>query len=234
MSYRITLNRPPVIECDTVDEVLALAEVATRFAGRFAIDAEPEPEPERIELPATTIQPRITDTKTATPKQAAKAITAYLRTKGKAARVSELCRELGLVETSVRDALAGPEFLELGKGFFRLADSEPVAASPAASALPKRRGRPPKVQAEPAPEDDSPADEWEEPTRPVRKATPPKPAAPATPNLADRIASVLRANGALGIMTVALHVGESGSLVKSVMTGRPDLFKLTGDGWQLA
>ncbi len=245
MSYRITLNRPPVVECDTPEEAIALAEIAMQrpccgpseisVSIGAAVTIPPETEPTRklVEVPQTEVRPTVTDWKSATPKQATKAITAYLQRKGKAARVSELCRELSLTETSVRGALAGDEFLELGKGFFRLANSAP-AAEPTQPTQAKRRGRPPKPRPEVESEPADAADDWEEPARPLRKPGPAKPAAPATPNLADRIASVLRREGALGVMTIALNVDETGSLVKSVLTGRPDLFKLSGDGWGLA
>lgn len=237
MSYRITLNRPPVIECDTVDEVLALAEVASRFTERFA--AEPElietPARKLITFPDSEIRPTVTATKTATPKQATKAITGYLQQKGKAARVSELCRELSLVEASVRAALAGDEFLELGKGFFRLADSERPAKSSVAAATGKRRGRPPKVKPEPSDDPESDADDFEEPEPPRRKAMSIKGStpAPATPNLAEKIRSVLKTYGALGTSTIALHVDQPGSLVKEVLRSRPDWFRADGSGWEL-
>jgi hypothetical protein len=234
MSYRITLNRPPVVECDTPEEVIALSEIAMQ---RVTSVEFTEPEPERIELPATTIQPKITaaavgGTKPATPKGTAKSIAAYLQRKGKAARVSELCRELSLDEGRVRATLAGDEFLELGKGFFRLADGEPAADRQPSQ--PKRRGRPPKVKPEAEPESEADAaDEWEEPTRPVRKPAPVKAAAPATPNLAERIRAVLKTYGALGTATIALHVDQPGNLVKEVLRSRPDWFRADGSGWEL-
>lgn len=233
MSYRITLNRPPVIECDTIEEVLALAEVAMQRPAEFA---DPGPR-ERIELPATTVQPRITGStetraKPPPPKQAAKSIAAYLRQKGKAARVSELCRELSLSEPTVQSVLGGPEFLGLGKGFFRLADGEQPAASPAAAPA-KRRGRPPKSQ-QPEPEAESdPDDDWEDPVPPARKLRPAKASPPRVPNLAERIRSVLKEFGALGTSTIALHVEQPGSLVKEVLRSRPDWFRADGSGWEL-
>lgn len=248
MSYRITLNRPPVVECDTPEEVIALAELAMQrpccdgpseisVSIGAAVTIPPETEPTRklIELPQSEVRPTVTDWKTATPKQAAKAITAYLRTKGKAARVSELCRELSLAESSARAALAGDEFLELGKGFFRLADGEQPAVPTAASAAPKRRGRPPKVKPEPADDSGSDADDFEEPEPPRRKAMSIKgnAPAPATPNLAERIRSVLKEFGALGTGTIALHVDQPGSLVKDVLRSRPDWFRADGSGWEL-
>lgn len=237
MSYRITLNRPPVIECDTIDEVLALAEVATRFADRFAVGAEPDRQ--HVELPAATVQPRITaateQPAKATPKRAAKAITDYLARKGKAARVSELCGELGLTEPTVRAVLGGPEFLELGRGFFRLADGAQPTAKP--TTAPKRRGRPPRAQAEqddPASDDD--ADDWEDPAPPRRQ--PQQVKAGAKPagepiGLAEKIRRVLKANGALGVGTIGLAVEQPASLVKDVLRSRPDLFRQDGSGWEL-
>lgn len=245
MSYRITLNRPPVVECDTPEEVIALAEIAMQRVTAVEFtdqsdDGAPDDnesqqaERKRIELPATTIQPRLTDAKTATPKQAAKSITAYLRQKGKAARVSELCRELGLVEASVRDALAGPEFLELGKGFFRLADGEPPADREPSQ--PKRRGRPPKVKPEAAEPEPDP-DDFEDPEPPRRKpiSIKQRPAVPQPVDLAERIRRVLAKDGALGIVAIASLVDQPPTLVKDVLRSRGDLFRLhpRAGGWEL-
>lgn len=228
MSYRITLNRPPIIECDTLDEVLALADVAMQ---RVTSVEFTDPERERIELPATEIQPRITAAgagaaKPATPKGTTKAISAYLRQKGKAARVSELCRELSIDEGRVRAALAGDEFLELGKGFFRLAEGN--GAPPQT-----KRAQRPKAKTEP--DADSDADDWEEPEPPRRKPEPAKPAQVQTDDLAERIRRVLAKEGAIGIVAIASCVDQPPSLVKDVLRSRPDMFRLhpRAGGWEL-
>jgi hypothetical protein len=226
MSYRITLNRPPVVECDTAEEVFALAALAMdRQAERLAAD---EGDVAHDQTPTMTVR-RAPEPKrlAAEPvkksaRNAAKEVRAFLEKAGVARRVSQICAELGFDEAAVRAVLDGPDYLQMGRGFYRLADAEEKPAKATTKPTPaiKPRWKEPTLEDSPAP------DNWDDPAAVTQSSD---------PTLVEKIRKFLAKNGAMGVSAIALSIDEREIAVKDTMRSNPGIFRLhpRAGGWEL-
>ena len=230
MSYRITLNRPPIVECDTAEEVFALADYAMQR--QVDLPAIEEDEPAVVESPRPVVAvkrgpaakhiaaaPAEKPAKRGNTKSAAKAIRDLIERAGCARRISQICEALGYDEATVRGVVNTADYVAMGRGYYRLADAEPADAEDPEDA-----------------EIAAAVEEFEDPEPPSAPKPKPKLGRPPTiPDLPDRIRKAMAGHDTLHVQTIALQLSLSPGIVRTCLLNNPSLFEISADGggWRL-
>lgn len=232
MSYRITLDQPPVVECDTAEEVFALAELAMERRGPDTYIAADKPVDHEEPAPVLRVKRAPAKRIAATPgrtaatpgtraphrqKGSTSVIRDYLKQAGCAKRVGQISAACDIPEDAVRATLDSPWFEKMDRGYYRLASSPTEPANSPDDSDDFEDPEPPKVQSK----------SQERRAVAQSKGTP--------PDLAEKIRRALAKEGAIAIPTIALYVDASGLEVKETLRNRPDMFRLNprGGGWEL-
>lgn len=239
MSFRFQFQTPLVVECDSADDVLDLAEAAARRSP-FKADGQrvtaavvAEPKQRRPRQPRITHETDVSSKPRGGLKRHIKRVADWFADAVSGARAATVARCCDVPEEVIEHVLADPCFERYGKGFYRLADNN-------SNGVPAKAAQP--VRAEPVDDvgdDDEPElepdgdDDFEDPPRRSVKSA--AKSAHAALGLVDKIKAVIRKEGPSSIMAVSSILDVGPSEVKTALRSNPDRFYLhpQAGGWRL-